>query len=50
MTSNPEFVSNFSVDWSLHDNVTNESDKFVAPITITIAKDIETVLVSSTNS
>ena len=40
VTFHPEFVSNFTVDWTLHDNNTNEPAKFVEPITYTMLKDV----------
>ena len=40
MSSNPDFVSNFTVDWSLHDNDTYEPAKFVEPITMILANDL----------
>ena len=39
-TANPEFISNFTVDWSLHDNDTDKPAMFVEPITMILANDL----------
>ena len=49
MTFNPEFISNFTVDWSLHDNTTGDLATFVEPITYTMIKEIHNVKVSLFN-
>ena len=46
MTPNPLFVSNFTVDWSLHKNITNQPGKFVEPISYTLIQNLPTVTVS----
>ena len=46
MKFDPEFVSNFTVDWSLHDNDTNDAAAYVEPFTYYMIKDIHNINVS----
>ena len=46
VTANPEFISNFTVDWSLHDNDTDKPAMFVEPITMNISQNLASLNVS----
>ena len=45
-TFHPEFISNFTVDWSLHDNDTNKPAEYVEPFIYYTLKDVQNLKVS----